>query len=35
MLAKTRELTEKVLKWYEEFEFNRIFHAINEFATPI
>ncbi len=33
MLAKTRELTEKVLKWYEEFEFNRIFHAINEFAN--
>jgi isoleucyl-tRNA synthetase len=33
MLAKTRELTEKVLKWYEEFEFNRIFHATNEFAN--
>jgi isoleucyl-tRNA synthetase len=33
MLAKTRELTEKVLKWYEEFEFNRIFHAINEFCN--
>ncbi len=33
MLAKTRELTEKVLKWYEAFEFNRIFHAINEFCN--
>jgi isoleucyl-tRNA synthetase len=32
MLAKTRELTEKILKWYEGFEFNRIFHAVNEFA---
>ena len=33
MLVKTRELTEKALKWYEEFEFNRIFHAVNEFAN--
>ena len=33
MLAKSRELTEKVLKWYEQFEFNRIFHAINEFCN--
>jgi isoleucyl-tRNA synthetase len=33
MLAKTRELTEKVLKWYEDFEFNRIFHTINEFCN--
>ncbi len=33
MLAKTRELTEKVLNWYEDFEFNRIFHAVNEFAN--
>jgi isoleucyl-tRNA synthetase len=33
MLAKTRELTEKVLEWYEDFEFNRIFHAINEFCN--
>ena len=32
MLAKTRELTEKVLGWYEGFEFNRIFHAVNEFC---
>jgi isoleucyl-tRNA synthetase len=33
MLAKTRELTERVLKWYDDFEFNRIFHAINEFCN--
>ncbi|MGH9600035.1 MAG: isoleucine--tRNA ligase [Terracidiphilus sp.] len=32
MLARTRELTEKVLGWYEAFEFHRIYHAVNEFA---
>jgi isoleucyl-tRNA synthetase len=32
MLARTRELTEKVLDWYAAFEFHRIYHAINEFA---
>ena len=32
MLARTRELSEKVLRWYEEFEFHRVFHAINEFT---
>ena len=32
MLAKTRELTERVLDWYERFEFHRIYHAVNEFA---
>ncbi len=32
MLARTRELTEKVRRWYEEFEFHRIYHAVNEFA---
>jgi isoleucyl-tRNA synthetase len=32
MLAKTRELTEKILAWYEAFEFHRIYHAVNEFA---
>ncbi|MBV8630950.1 MAG: isoleucine--tRNA ligase [Silvibacterium sp.] len=32
MLAGTRELTEKVLAWYEQFEFHRVFHAINEFT---
>ncbi len=32
MLARTRELTEKVLGWYEGFEFHRVYHAVNEFA---
>jgi isoleucyl-tRNA synthetase len=32
MLARTRELTEKVLGWYEAFEFHRVYHAVNEFA---
>ncbi len=33
MLTRTRELTEKVLGWYEAFEFHRIYHALNEFAV--
>jgi isoleucyl-tRNA synthetase len=33
MLVRTRELTEKVLRWYEDFEFHRIYHALNEFAV--
>ncbi len=32
MLARMRELTEKVLAWYEQFEFHRVYHAINEFT---
>jgi isoleucyl-tRNA synthetase len=32
MLAKTRDLTEKILRWYEEFEFHRVYQAVNEFA---
>ena len=32
MLGRTRELTENVLRWYEDFEFHRIYHAVNEFA---
>jgi isoleucyl-tRNA synthetase len=32
MLARTRDLTEKILAWYEAFEFHRVYHAINEFA---
>ena len=32
MLARTRDLTEKILKWYEEFEFHRVYQAVNEFA---
>src|SRR5580658_9048731 len=33
MLARTRDLTEKIRGWYEAFEFHRVFHAVNEFAT--
>jgi isoleucyl-tRNA synthetase len=32
MLARTRDLTEKVMDWYAAFEFHRIYHAVNEFA---
>jgi isoleucyl-tRNA synthetase len=32
MVARTRELTEKVLAWYAAFEFHRVYHAVNEFA---
>jgi isoleucyl-tRNA synthetase len=33
MLVRTREVVEKVLRWYEEFEFHRVYHALNEFAA--
>jgi isoleucyl-tRNA synthetase len=33
MLARTRELTENVLGWYERFEFHRVYHAVNDFAV--
>ncbi len=32
MLARTRDLTEKILAWYGTFEFHRVYHAVNEFA---
>ncbi len=32
MLARTRDLTEKILAWYEAFEFHRVYQAVNEFA---
>jgi isoleucyl-tRNA synthetase len=32
MLARTRELTERVLAWYDQFEFHRVYQAINEFT---
>jgi isoleucyl-tRNA synthetase len=32
MLARTRDLTEKILAWYEKFEFHRVYQAVNEFA---
>jgi isoleucyl-tRNA synthetase len=33
MLARTRDLTENILGWYERFEFHRVYHAVNEFAV--
>jgi isoleucyl-tRNA synthetase len=33
MLARTRELTEKVRDWYAGFEFHRVYHAVNDFAV--
>ena len=33
MMARTAELTAKVLRWYDEMEFHRVYHAINEFCT--
>jgi isoleucyl-tRNA synthetase len=33
MLARTREVTEKVLKFYDEFEFHRVYMTLNEFAV--
>ena len=32
MLARTRDLAEKILSWYEAFEFHRVYQAVNEFA---
>jgi isoleucyl-tRNA synthetase len=32
MLARTRDLTEKILDWYAAFEFHRVYQAVNEFA---
>jgi isoleucyl-tRNA synthetase len=32
MLVRTKELTEKVTKWYEAFEFHRVYQAVNEFC---
>ncbi|HTZ59923.1 MAG TPA: isoleucine--tRNA ligase [Acidobacteriaceae bacterium] len=32
MLTRTRLLTEKILGWYDDFAFHRIYHALNEFA---
>jgi isoleucyl-tRNA synthetase len=33
MLVRTRELIEKTLGWYRDFEFHRIYQALNEFAV--
>ena len=32
MLARTRELVERVTGWYEAMEFHRVYHAVNEFC---
>ncbi|MGA3101634.1 MAG: isoleucine--tRNA ligase [Terracidiphilus sp.] len=32
MLARTRDLAEKILAWYGAFEFHRVYQAVNEFA---
>ena len=32
MLARTRDLTEKIRGWYDAFEFHRVYQAVNEFA---
>jgi isoleucyl-tRNA synthetase len=32
MLARTRELAQKILGWYQDLEFHRVYHAVNEFA---
>jgi isoleucyl-tRNA synthetase len=33
MLLRTAEVTAQVRKWYENFEFHRIYHQFNEFCT--
>jgi len=32
MLVRLRDLTERVTKWYEDFEFHRVYQAVNEFC---
>jgi isoleucyl-tRNA synthetase len=33
MLLRTAEMSERVRKWYESFEFHRIYHQVNDFCT--
>ncbi len=33
MLSRTRAVTDNVLRWYEQFEFHRVYMALNEFAV--
>ena len=33
MLGRTAELAEKARQWYEQFEFQRVFHAVQDFAV--
>src|SRR5258706_3785026 len=32
-LRQTSQLLERVYRWYETYEFHRIYHAVNEFVT--
>ena len=32
-LRQTSRLLERVYRWYENYEFHRIYHAVNEFVT--
>ena len=33
ILLRTREVSERVRKWYADFEFHRIYHQLNQFFT--
>jgi isoleucyl-tRNA synthetase len=33
MLARTAQLTEQVKRWYDEFEFHRVYHAVHNFCA--
>ena len=33
MLSRTTDLAEQCRKWYEGFEFHRVFHAVHDFAV--
>jgi len=33
MLSRTAELVAQCAKWYEGFEFHRVFHALHDFAV--
>jgi isoleucyl-tRNA synthetase len=33
MLVRTARLTEQVKRWYEEFEFHRVYHSIHNFCA--
>jgi isoleucyl-tRNA synthetase len=33
MLVRTAQLTEQVKRWYEEFEFHRIYHSVHNFCA--
>jgi isoleucyl-tRNA synthetase len=33
MLVRTAQLTEQVKRWYEEFEFHRVYHAVHNFCA--